>query len=55
MIAHDGRLDEHDTKLTEQAVLNATVSANIEHIRATVGETREDVKELLRHNGRNTG
>ena len=56
VIAHDSRLNEHDTKLTEQAVLNATVSANIEHIRETSDETRKDVKQLLKQNGhRSTG
>lgn len=55
MIAHDERLDNHDNKHSEQAVLNATLTANIEHIRQIADETHEDVKELLKQNGKRTG
>ncbi len=39
---HEERLGEHDVEI-------ATISANMEHIRITADETREDVKELLRN------
>lgn len=48
--AHDDRLGEHDVHL-------ATITANMEHIRVGVDETRDDVKELLRNsnNGSRNG
>lgn len=56
VMAQDKRLDEHDTKHTKHDVHHAEMKANLEHIRATADETRKDVKELLRQNGkRNTG
>ncbi len=56
VMAQDKRLDEHDTKHTEHDVNHAVLKANLEYIRATADETRKDVKELLRQNGkRNTG
>ncbi len=39
--AHDERLGEHDVDL-------ATISTNMEHIKVSVDETRDDVKELLK-------
>lgn len=46
LTAHDERLEDHGLKI-------ATITANMEHIRVTGDETREDVKELLRQsNGR---
>jgi len=45
---HDERLGSHDIQI-------ATITANMEHIRVTGDETRDDVKELLRQaNGRRT-
>ena len=41
LTAHDERLGSHDIQI-------ATITANMEHIRVTGDETREDVKELLR-------
>jgi len=41
LTAHDNRLGRHDIEI-------ATITANMEHIRVTGDETREDVKELLR-------
>jgi len=50
LVAHDERLGRHDVEI-------ATITANMEHIRVTGDETRDDVKELLRQsNGaRSTG
>lgn len=39
---HDKTLGEHDVQI-------ATITANMEHIRVTADETREDVKTLLRN------
>jgi len=41
LTAHDDRLGNHDIQI-------ATITANMEHIRTTGDETRDDVKELLR-------
>ena len=45
----ESRLTAHDSRLTKHAVEIATITANMEHIRVGVDETREDVKELLRN------
>ena len=42
LTAHDDRLGSHDIQI-------ATITANMEHIRIGVDETREDVKQLLRN------
>jgi len=42
LTAHDDRLGKHDVQL-------ATISANMKHIRISVDETRDDVKELLKN------
>lgn len=42
LTAHDDRLGDHDVQI-------ATITANMEHIRVTGDETREDVKQLLRN------
>ena len=41
LTAYDERLGNHDVQI-------ATITANMEHIRVTGDETRDDVKELLR-------
>ena len=41
LTAHDKRLGSHDIQI-------ATITANMEHIRVTGDETRDDVKKLLR-------
>jgi len=41
LVAHDEKLQDHGLKI-------ATITANMEHIRVTGDETRDDVKELLR-------
>ena len=47
LIAHDKKLENHGLQI-------ATITANMEHIRVTGDETRDDVKELLRQlSGRN--
>ena len=43
------RLTAHDSRLTRHDVQLATITANMEHIRVTGDETRDDVKELLRN------
>ena len=55
VIAHDTRLDGHDKTLSKQAVLNAKIEKDLEYIKEAGDETRLNVKELLRQNGRNTG
>ena len=39
---YEDRIGEHDVQI-------ATITANMEHIRITADETREDVRELLRN------
>lgn len=39
---YEERIGEHDVQI-------ATITANMEHIRVTADETREDVKQLLRN------
>jgi len=51
VIAHDERLDIHSIKHSEQDVINATLTSNIEHIKETGDTTAADVKELLKLNG----
>ena len=41
LAAHDHRIGRHDVQI-------ATITANMEHIRVTGDETRDDVKILLR-------
>lgn len=43
------KLTLHEEKIGEHDVQIATISANMEHIRITADETREDVKQLLRN------
>ena len=52
VLAHDDRLDIHTIKLSEQDVTNATIMANMEHIKETGDQTASDVKELLKANGK---
>lgn len=52
VLAHDDRLDIHTIKHSEQDVTNATITANMEHIKATGDQTAKDVKELLKANGK---
>ena len=42
------RLTAHDERLSRVDVQIATITANMEHIRVTGDETRDDVKILLR-------
>lgn len=42
LISHEEKIGEHDIQI-------AIITANMEHIRITGDETREDVKELLRN------
>ncbi len=42
LVTQDDRLSNHDVQI-------ATITANMEHIRVTGDETREDVKQLLRN------
>jgi len=47
------KLIAHDEKLKDHGLQIATITANMEHIRVGVDETRDDVKELLKQsNGR---
>ncbi len=56
IVAQDKRLDVHDTKHTEHDLNHAVLAANLENIITATSETRTDVKELLRQNGkRSTG
>jgi hypothetical protein len=52
VLAHDDRLDIHTIKHSEQDVTNATIMANMEHIKETGDQTASDVKELLKANGK---
>jgi len=52
ILAHDDRLDIHTIKLSEQDVTNATIMANMDHIKETGDQTASDVKELLKANGK---
>lgn len=52
IVAHDDRLDIHTIKHSEQDVVNATIMANMEHIKETGDQTASDVKELLKANGK---
>lgn len=52
VLAHDDRLDIHAIKHSEQDVTNATIAANMEHIKETGDQTARDVKALLKANGK---
>ncbi len=56
ILAQDRRLEIHDDRLTEHDIELAEITRDISYIKETSGETRKDVKTLLRlANGRNNG
>ena len=53
LTAQDSRLDRHADKHSEHDTNHATLTERLDHIKDTADETRQDVKELLRHSNGN--